>query len=626
MAYGVEMEELIVLLTSCQAFKKAQKEDINALASLMTKKQYSVGETLHHEGQARDSFAVISSGSIDISRKAGHHEHKTLITFSRGDFISEGLLVEESYHTTTAKCHTAVVIYQISATQLTSLLDARPQFKVKITESLLKQLLTQLNPTKSSAKVDILELASGKTRTEHDLLGDREVPDYAYFGIQTLRAQDNFYISGEPLHRYPELIFAFAQVKKAAAMANADCGVITLQQRDSICIACDELLKGKLHQQFTLDMIQGGAGTSTNMNANEVIANRALEIMGYQRGDYQHCHPNNHVNASQSTNDAYPTALHLAMLHASKYLCDELVLLTKAFEQKAMQFKHIIKMGRTQLQDAVPMTLGQEFHSFARSIDSEVSSLTIGRQALYGINMGGTAIGTGLNTPKGYSQKVIKYLREVSEIEELHLAEDLVEATQSTQGFVIYSAVVKSLAVKLSKICNDLRLLSSGPRAGFDEINLPAMQPGSSIMPGKVNPVIPEVVNQVCYKVIGNDLTITLASEAGQLQLNVMEPVIAQAMLESIHMLINASVTLRKNCVIGIEANEQQCNHYVEKSIGVVTAVVPVLGYEVATALAKEALATGQGIVELIRLKGLLDEEQIADILSPANMTGYTSQ
>jgi aspartate ammonia-lyase len=617
------MEQIITLLSSCQAFKNAAQDDLKALASQMTLESFAPGDILHHEGHARENFGVINSGNIDISRIAGHREHKTLITFGRGDIISEGLLVEESYHTTTAKCHTAVTIYQIPSQKLSTLLDALPKFKVRIIENLLKQLLTQLNPTKSSAKVDILELASGKTRTEHDLLGDREVPDYAYFGIQTLRAQDNFYISGEPLHRYPELIFAFAQVKKAAAMANADCDVITQQQRNSICAACDELLKGKLHQQFTLDMLQGGAGTSTNMNANEVIANRALELMGYQRGDYQHCHPNNHVNASQSTNDAYPTALHLAMLHASKYLCDELAMLTKAFEQKAAQFNHIIKMGRTQLQDAVPMTLGQEFQSFARSISSEINTLTVGRKALNGVNMGGTAIGTGLNTPKGYSQKVIKYLRETSNISELYLAEDLVEATQSTQGFVIYSAVVKSLAIKLSKICNDLRLLSSGPRAGFGEIRLPAMQPGSSIMPGKVNPVIPEVVNQVCYKVIGNDLTVTLASEAGQLQLNVMEPVIAQAMLESIHMLINASVTLRKNCIVGIEANESQCNEYVEKSIGVVTAVVPVLGYEVATSLAKEALETGQGIVELIRVKGLLDEQQIADILSPANMTGY---
>jgi len=617
------MEQLITLLTSCQTFRNTAVDDLHSLASLMTLEHYESGEILHHEGHVRENFAVINSGSIDISRTVGHQEHKTLITFGRGDSISEGLLVEESYHTTTARCQTAVSIYQISAKNLCTLLDARPKFKVIIIASLLKKLLTQLNPAKSSAKVDILELASGKTRTEHDLLGEREVPDYAYFGIQTLRAQDNFYISGEPLHRYPELIFAFAQVKKAAAMANADCGAITELQKDSICSACDELLKGKLHQQFTLDMIQGGAGTSTNMNANEVIANRALELMGYQRGDYQHCHPNNHVNASQSTNDAYPTALHLAMLHASKYLCDELALLTKAFEQKASQFNHIIKMGRTQLQDAVPMTLGQEFQSFSRSINREINSLIIGRQALFGVNIGGTAIGTGLNTPKGYSQKVIEYLRKVSGIDALHLSEDLVEATQSTQGFVIYSAMVKSLAIKLSKICNDLRLLSSGPRAGFGEIRLPAMQPGSSIMPGKVNPVIPEVVNQVCYKVIGNDLTITLASEAGQLQLNVMEPVITQAMLESMHMLINASVTLRKNCVIGIEANEQQCNYYVEKSIGVVTAVVPVLGYDVATALAKEALETGQGIVELIREKGLLDEQQIADILSPANMTGY---
>ncbi len=615
------MQQLITLLENCPTFERSSVKNLDSIAQLMQLIHFKKGDLLHKEGDTRDALIVLKSGKVDITRSEVHQGHVVLITYSQGDCISEGVLLEESFHTTNAICQTDVSFYQVKAEVIRQLLEDEPTFKALILENLLKRLLTQLNPAKVSAKADVLQLANGKTRTEHDLLGYREVPEYAYFGIQTLRAQDNFYISGEPLHRYPELIYALANIKKAAAMANADCNKITTEQCTAIVAACDELLDGKLHQQFSLDMFQGGAGTSTNMNANEVIANRALELMGHQRGDYQYCHPNNHVNASQSTNDAYPSALHLAMIESSQYLRRELKLLVQAFEQKSVEFKDILKMGRTQLQDAVPMTLGQEFHAFACTLQSEINSLKIGCSALYGINMGGTAIGTGINAPKGYAEAVNGYLRENTGLP-LHCADDLVEATQSTQGFVLYSAVVKSLAIKLSKICNDLRLLSSGPRAGMGEIKLPAMQPGSSIMPGKVNPVIPEVVNQVCYKVIGNDLTVTMASEAGQLQLNVMEPVIAQAILESVHMLINASATLRKNCILGIEADKEQCNAYVEKSIGVVTAVVPALGYEIATALAKEALETNKGIVELIRSKQLLTEEQIAEILSPKNMIG----
>lgn len=615
------MQELRMLLDNCRTFEGATVEQLQMIAQIMQSKDFNKGELLHKEGEPRNAFMVMASGSVDISRSAVHQGHLVLITYSKGDSISEGLLVEESFHTTTALCKTKVRLYQADSNKIRELLVKDTSLKALIMENLLKQLLTKLNPAKVSSKADILQLASGKTRIEHDLLGERNVPEYAYFGIQTLRAQDNFYISGEPLHRYPELIHALAHIKKAAAMANADCKKISFKQRDAIVAACNELLDGKLHQEFSLDMFQGGAGTSTNMNANEVIANRALELMGHKRGDYQFCHPNNHVNASQSTNDAYPSALHLAMIESSKYLCIELTLLVEAFERKSVSFKDILKMGRTQLQDAVPMTLGQEFHAFSCTINSEISSLKVGSQTLLGINMGGTAIGTGINAPPGYGEAVNRYLCKITGLN-LFCADDLVEATQSTQGFVLYSGVIKSLAIKLSKICNDLRLLSSGPRAGIAEITLPAMQPGSSIMPGKVNPVIPEVVNQVCYKVIGNDLTVTMAAEAGQLQLNVMEPVIAQAILESVHMLINASATLRKNCIDGIAANEEQCALYVEKSIGIVTALVPVLGYEVATSLAKEALETNKGIIDLIRNKALLDEDKIAQILSPKNMIG----
>ncbi len=613
-------QQALTLLKASNTFAHCQDQDLENLVALMQLQQYDQGQVIHKEGKVRTHFSIVLDGKIDVIREAVQQGNRVLISYQSGDVISEGLLVEQSFHTTTAIAKTSATLYVIAADQIHQFLAANPSFKAQVYENLLKQLVNKLNPAKAHAKVDILSLSSGKSRLEHDLLGNKEVPDYAYFGIQTMRAQENFHITGVPLHKYPELIHAFAYVKKAAAQANFECERINKEQKQAIQLACDELLSGKLHQQFTLDMLQGGAGTSTNMNANEVIANRALEHLGFDRGDYQHCHPNNHVNASQSTNDTYPTALNLAMYQASKNLCTELQQLVSAFEQKASDFADILKMGRTQLQDAVPMTLGQEFNAFAKTISNEISSLKVGRESLKGINMGGTAIGTGINTPQGYGKKVVHYLKAYSGVD-VYLSEDLVEATQSTQSFVLYSNVIKSLAIKLSKICNDLRLLASGPRAGIGEIRLPAMQPGSSIMPGKVNPVIPEVVNQVCYKVIGNDLTVTMAAEAGQLQLNVMEPVILQSILESVHMLINASSTLRINCIDGITANEQQCQLYLEKSIGIVTAVVPVLGYETATALAKEALETNRGVVELIREKHLLTEEQIKQVLAPENMT-----
>jgi aspartate ammonia-lyase len=458
-------------------------------------------------------------------------------------------------------------------------------------------------------------------RIEHDLLGEKSIPDNSYYGVQTARALENFHISGVPLSHYPELIRALAIVKLAAARANYDCKQFSNEILKGIEAACQEVMDGKLHDQFPVDLIQGGAGTSTNMVANEVIANRALEIMGHGKGQYQYCDPHNHVNCAQSTNDAYPTSLHVAIFLLNEKLIAELKKLVAAFRQKGKEFRDVIKMGRTQLQDAVPMTLGQEFDAFAESLDNEIFALGRVETVLYEVNMGGTAIGTGLNAPAGYAERCAEHLAKITG-KPIRLAVDLVEATQDTQPFVLFSSVLKSVAIKLSKICNDLRLLSSGPRAGLHEINLPAMQPGSSIMPGKVNPVIPEVVNQVCFKAIGNDLAVTLAAEAGQLQLNVMEPIIAFCILESQTMFVNAASTLRRFCVEGITANRDMCRRYVEHSIGVVTALNPLLGYEKATELAAEALKTGKGIVELVREKKLLTEEQIKTVLDPKAMAG----
>jgi aspartate ammonia-lyase len=458
-------------------------------------------------------------------------------------------------------------------------------------------------------------------RMEHDLLGEKPVPTEAYYGIQTVRAIDNFHITGVPISQYPELIRALAMIKLAAARANHDCGKLGDEVLRGIEGACAEIIAGALHEQFPVDVIQGGAGTSTNMNANEVIANRALELLGHRKGEYRHCDPHDHVNCSQSTNDVYPSALHLAIALGNTNLIAELRALVAALRTKGGEFAGVLKMGRTQLQDAVPMTLGQEFDAWGESLDNEIETLADVEDVLLEVNMGGTAIGTGLNAPEGYAERCVEHLTEISG-KAIRLASDLVEATQDTQPFVLYSSCQKSLAIKLSKICNDLRLLSSGPRAGLNEINLPRMQPGSSIMPGKVNPVIPEVVNQVCFRAIGNDLAVTLAAEAGQLQLNVMEPVIGDCILESQTMFMNAARTLRVHCVAGITANEDVCREYIERSIGVVTALNPVLGYDTTTALAKEALATGRGIVELVREKGLLSEEEIAAVLDPAKMIG----
>jgi len=458
-----------------------------------------------------------------------------------------------------------------------------------------------------------------KTRKEHDLLGYKEVPSEAYYGIQTLRAVENFDICGVKLSAYPKYIKALAMVKWAASKANNELGLLSDDLNNAITKACEEIIDGKLINEFPVDMIQGGAGTSTNMNANEVIANRALEILGYEKGDYDKCHPNNHVNLSQSTNDAYPTGIKVGLILKNEDLVENLKELIVSFRAKGVEFKDVLKMGRTQLQDAVPMTLGQEFEAWAANLEEEILRLNENAKLFLEVNMGATAIGTGINSEPDYPAKCINHLRDITKMD-IVLAGNLIEATPDTGSYVMYSSAIKRLAIKLSKICNDLRLLSSGPRCGFNEINLPKMQPGSSIMPGKVNPVIPEVVNQIAYKVIGNDLTVTFAAEAGQLQLNVMEPVIVRSIFESMEMLKNGMATLRERCIDGITANEEHCKEMVLNSIGIVTAVNPTLGYEASSRIAQRALSENRSVYELILEEGLLTKEKLDEILAPERM------
>ncbi|MGM4917953.1 aspartate ammonia-lyase [Tardiphaga sp. 813_E8_N1_3] len=458
------------------------------------------------------------------------------------------------------------------------------------------------------------------TRSEHDLLGNRDVPADAYYGVHTLRAVENFPITGIPISIYPELISALAAIKQAAALSNMELGLLDKVRGDAIIAACEEIRAGRLHDQFVVDVIQGGAGTSTNMNANEVIANRALEILGHGKGDYEHLHPNEQVNMSQSTNDVYPTALKIATYHGVFHLIDAMAVLRQAFERKAEEFKDVLKMGRTQLQDAVPMTLGQEFSTYGVMIGEDEDRLCEAALLICEINMGATAIGTGIASHPDYARLVCKHLVTITGMP-LVTAVNLIEATQDCGAFVQLSGVLKRVAVKISKICNDLRLLSSGPRAGLNEINLPAVQAGSSIMPGKVNPVIPEVVNQVAFEVIGNDLTVTFAAEAGQLQLNAFEPIIAHSLFKSVSHLREACLTLEKRCVSGITANRERLRAYVENSIGLVTALNPYIGYANATAVAVEAHATGRSVYDLVLEKGLLPAATLAAILHPDVLT-----
>ena len=455
-------------------------------------------------------------------------------------------------------------------------------------------------------------------RTEKDSIGEKKVPEDVYYGVQSLRAAENFHITG--LNMHPEIINSLAYIKKAAAITNCEIGILDKDRATAIVQACDEIIEGKFHKDFIVDPIQGGAGTSLNMNANEVIANRAIEILGGKKGDYSVVNPNDHVNCGQSTNDVIPTAGKMTSLRLLRVLKEELLRLHKAFAQKAEEFDHVIKIGRTQMQDAVPIRLGQEFHAYSVAVLRDINRMDKAMDEMRFLNMGGTAIGTGINADKVYLNRIVPNLVEVSGMDFVQ-AFDLIDATQNLDPFVAVSGAIKACAVTLSKIANDLRLMSSVPRAGFGEINLPPKQNGSSIMPGKVNPVIPEVVNQVAFNVIGNDITITMAAEAGQLELNAFEPIIFYCMFQSIDTLAYAVRTFVDNCVSGITANEERCEELAENSIGLITAISPHVGYQKAADIAKKALKTGKSVRSLILEEDLMSKEELDCILNPVNMT-----
>lgn len=596
------------------------EEDLALFFAEGEQKIYQPNDWLFQESTPRKWAGIILEGDVDLVRGL-HGSSRHVATMISGALISEGAFLGGDAHSNGAFSRNGATIWQISTDKIEAYRQSYPELFYRILSRIavginrrLRVLSTQLYLNRQDTQV-----MSG-FRLEHDSLGQRELSDHVYYGVQTQRAMENFAISGIFVRNFNHLIEGLAMVKKAAALANNELGRLDEQKTKAICDACDELLTGKLHENFTVDMFQGGAGTSTNMNANEVIANRGLELMGFNKGEYEHLHPNDHVNCSQSTNDAYPTAIKLAVLLSSRNLIRAMQELRDSLENKSEEFSDVLKMGRTENQDAVPMTLGQEFSAYGVMIDSAIRAIERASDEFLDINMGATAIGTGINSPPGYSNLVTKKLAEVSGFD-LRRARNLVEATQNAGTFVQMSASLKRSAVQISKICNDLRWLSSGPRCGLNEINLPAMQPGSSIMPGKVNPVIPELVNQICYQVMGYDSVVSMAAEASELELCMAEPIIAYDLLHGMMILKNGCVTLAARCIEGIEANRDVCLSYVQNSIGLVTALVPVIGYEQSAAIAKEALKSGDSVYNLILEKGLLSQEQLDDMLSPEQMT-----
>jgi aspartate ammonia-lyase len=595
---------------------------LHQLSHLLQPADYASDQLLYSRGDERKIMAIVVSGAVAIEKPLNGQPIR-VATLGAGEAVGEGLLLNDTTHGTTARALTDTSVLLLSREDVAKMIRETPALYAALVGRAARAIAHRLSAVDATmfGRGRALGFGGKHTRVEHDLLGDREVPDEALYGIQTLRALENFPITGVPLREFPSLIDALAAVKEAAALANAELGLLPKEISEQIVRAAREIRAGRHHEHFLVDMIQGGAGTSTNMNANEVIANRALELLGRPRGEYQTVHPNNHVNLSQSTNDVYPTAMKLALHSQIEGLARAMSDLAAAFLAKGDEFSPFIKMGRTQLQDAVPMTLGQEFTAFGRTILEDVQRLGEAQALIREINMGGTAIGTGITAPRGYAEVVRAHLSRITGLA-LITAPDLVEATADTGAFVQLSGVLKRCAVKLSKICSDLRLLASGPRAGFNEIDLPAMQPGSSIMPGKVNPVIPEVVNQVCFDIIGGDLTVTMAAEAGQLQLNVFEPVIAFRLLAGISSLTNACIVLRERCVDGITANPERMRWFVEHSVGIITALVPIIGYERSTEIAREALETGRGVYELVMERKLLTREELDRVLNPEAMTG----
>jgi aspartate ammonia-lyase len=593
-------------------------DELAAMIGEGTTEIYQAGAYLFHESTPRLWMGIVEEGEIEIVR--GNHGHAIrLATLTRGSAFSEGVLLDDFPHSASAVALTDVKVRLIYRAVFEKIRTEQPDVFYRMVSHVARRLSARLQAAND-------HLVSGRSpvvtswRKEHDSLGERELPDAAYYGVQTQRGMENFPISGIRLNHFSHFVRSLAYVKKAAAMANQSCGVLQQNRADAIIAACDEIIAGKWHEHFVIDMIQGGAGTSTNMNANEVIANRALEILGYRKGQYQFLHPNDDVNCSQSTNDVYPTAIKLGVILTMRDATSALRELQVALAQKATEFADVLKMGRTENQDAVPMTLGQEFSAYAAMIGDGIRYMERAGEELLDINMGATAVGTGINSPPGYAAICTRYLAEISSLP-VRLAENLVQSTQDSGAFSWMSGAMKTAAVQLSKICNDLRWLSSGPRCGLYEIRLPAMQPGSSIMPGKVNPVIPEMVNQVCYQIIGADVTISMAAEASELELNMAEPIIAFNLFFGFTLLRNAAVTLQSRCISGIEANRERCLGYVQNSIGLVTALNPILGYERSAAIAKEALATGASVYSLVLEKGWLTQEQLDELLTPEKMT-----
>ena len=594
-------------------------EDLQAVTEQGSSVTYGAGDFLFHESTPRLWLGVILEGEVEIIRGAQARSFN-VATLTTGAMISEGVMLDDSPHATSAVTRKGATLWQISCAALEKERTEKPDVFYRIVGRVAARLSERLRHAVERIAGETGKTVAGATRYEHDSLGEREIPDHAYYGVQTLRGMENFPLSGIRLYHFEHFIRAFAFVKKAAALANRELGVLEATKAAAIVKACEEIVSGKFHDQFVIDMFQGGAGTSTNMNANEVIANRALEILGHRKGEYQHLHPNDHVNCSQSTNDAYPTAMKLGVVLTLHDTLSALRELRTALDARAQAFADVLKMGRTENQDAVPMTLGQEFSAYAVMIGDGIRHLTRASEELLTINMGATAIGTGLNSPPGYAALCTRHLAEVSGVPVV-LADNLVEATQDSGEFALMSSSMKTAAVQLSKICNDLRWMSSGPRCGLYEIRLPAMQPGSSIMPGKVNPVVPEAVSQICYQIIGADVTVSMAAEASELELNMAEPVIAFNLFFGLTLLRNAAIVLHSRCIAGIEANRERCLEYVRNSIGLVTALNPVLGYERSAAIAKEALKTGGSVYDLVLQKGWLTREQLDDLLRPENMT-----
>jgi len=617
------MNDTIEILKSCEILGGLDDSLLAMLEEVAERRSYALGEALFVSGDERSTFWLLVSGQVEVRVEAGDAAG-TVVILGPGDALGEAGLLEPGTHSATARAASAVEVLQLPVEHVRSELEGNATAAMDLFAAVARVMVRRLQYASTRRGGWDLIYRPGLTRREHDLLGDRDVPADALYGVQTLRAVENFPITGIRLGHFPHLIRALAMVKQAAARANCKLGLLPTEIASAIDRACSEIIDGHWHGHFVVDVVQGGAGTSTNMNANEVIANRALELLGHPRGDYGHCHPNNHVNLSQSTNDAYPTAVRVAVVLELAELLAVLRTLAEDLRAKAAEFSEILKMGRTQLQDAVPMTLGQEFDAFSATTGEDIARLEETARLFLEINLGGTAIGTGINADPAYPGLAVEELAAITDLD-LALAPNLVEATPDTGAFVSFSGVLKRVAVKLSKLCNDLRLLSSGPRCGLNEINLPAVQPGSSIMPGKVNPVIPEVVNQVAFQVIGNDLTITMAAEAGQLQLNVMEPIISFAIFESLDMLTAAVKTLSERCIRGITVNDERCRDMVEGSIGLVTAVVPALGYEAASDIAKEALSTNRSVREIILERGLLSAEDLDRLLSPEAMTAPRS-